>query len=133
MHDGRRGHGLRDPELRRRELKRRLGQPVLPWVPCVASGCYVVVMSVRAKVLRVDGSTVAEVFDGEEPPRAWLKEQVGGYIEIVKVGERTVIVNEDALMRGLAKNEHVAEVLGDVSGSVDGYLRGDVVVVEPVH
>src|SRR5690606_14096177 len=70
------------------------------------------VMAYRATVLRVDGTSATELFDGD-PPLAWLKEQVGGFIELVPGQPHRVIVNEDARALGLPVNELAAERLGD--------------------
>lgn len=90
-------------------------------------------VSVRAIVLGTDGQTTATVFDADSPPLDWLQEQVGGYIELVPELPQRVIVNEEAVMRGLPINELAAERFGDVLGTVDGKLRGTVVVIEPVQ
>ena len=44
-----------------------------------------------------------------------------------------VFVNEDARVLRLPVNELAAERLGDVLGTVDGILRGPVVIIEPVR
>jgi hypothetical protein len=90
-------------------------------------------MAVRATVLRADGSSATETFDGDEPPLEWMQEQVGGYIELVHGLPHEVFVNEDAIMKGMPINELAFERFGDVRGSVDGPLRGNVVVVEPLQ
>jgi hypothetical protein len=87
---------------------------------------------IRARtVVRTDGTQEVTTFEGEEPPLAWMQEQVGGYIELVaSLRPRLVFVNEEARMKGFAVNELAFEMFGDVPGTVDGRLLGNVIIVE---
>jgi hypothetical protein len=89
-------------------------------------------MSIRATVLGVDGTSTVELF-ADEPPLVWLQARVRGYIEVVMISGRRVVVNEDAIMTGLPINELAAQTFGRVSVALDGLLRGNVVLLEPSH
>ena len=79
------------------------------------------------------GSRDEVKFKGNEAPLEFLQEQVGGFIEIVPDATRTIFVNEDRLMLNLPPNKHAHRELGNARGSVDGYLGGVVVIVEPMQ
>jgi Domain of unknown function (DUF3846) len=83
----------------------------------------------RATVLRVDGTRSIAEFPGE-PPLEWLQREVGGYVQLVALGGARVACNEDAELIGLPVNSLAATVLGHVTGTRDGMLRGDVVLLE---
>lgn len=63
-----------------------------------------------------------------------MQEQVGGWIEMVGgLLPLRVYVNEDGLLKNLPVNEQAFERFGDVKGTVDGKLLGNVVVVESIN
>jgi hypothetical protein len=75
---------------------------------------------------------MTEVFE-DDPPPAWLHEQVGGHIDLVPGQPHKVVVSEDARVLGLPVNELAAARLGDVLGTVDGMMCGNVVIIELVQ
>jgi hypothetical protein len=86
---------------------------------------------IRCTVLRTNGTAYVTTFDCDEPPLNWMQGQVGGYVEIVaSLRPRLVFVNEEARMKGFAVNELAFERFGDVPGTVDGRLLGNVIIVE---
>ena len=92
-------------------------------------------MAIRCTVLRVDGTTSEHPFEGTEPELEWSQGAVGGYVQYLRglpLGGY-VIVNEDGVLLDLPVNDLAMERLGDVPGSGDGTLRGDVVLVEYVQ
>jgi hypothetical protein len=73
---------------------------------------------VPVTILHADGRTSKQEI---EPTVQEFNRLVGGWFEAVHVGDRVLLINEEGLLRGLPRNQHL------------GRFVGDVVVMDPKH
>ena len=81
----------------------------------------------RATVYRVDG-TIEEL--GHKPTLKEAQEIVGGYIELVKVRGKVLVVDDEGKLEH--KNKPTNKLITSLYGSqiYSGYVVGDVIVLE---
>ena len=89
-------------------------------------------MAYRVTTIRTNGEIDTETME-DKPSLEDLQARVGGFIERVPRQPHDVWCCEDSRMRGDPINVAACERLGDVVGTVDGRLRGDIVIVEPLQ
>lgn len=95
------------------------------------------VMSVL--IIKTDGTYETLPPGSGEPKLEWLKEQVGGWIEIVRLNledgiETQMIANEEGLIHGLPKNGiatalYRATARNNGRGTINDIIVGDVVIL----
>lgn len=80
----------------------------------------------KATIIKVDGT------EQELDRRPTLKEAqdiVGGYIELVKVGNnKTLVVDDEGKIKGKPTNQVITRIYG--SQIYGGYITGNVIVLE---
>lgn len=84
-----------------------------------------------AKIYRADGTTsVIEPKNGNDFELQELHDIVGGYIEIVQLNERQImVVNEEGKLHGLEYNHCATELMRDNIMTND-FIVGDVLVCD---
>ncbi len=75
--------------------------------------------------------TVVEDAMGE-PSLSWLQSQVGGWIEIVRLGDDQMIVNEEGKLKGLPVNQRATAMFRSHRATSD-LIVGDVVLLTAEH
>ena len=84
----------------------------------------------KAVKITVEGEL--QILDCEEPLFEWIREQVGGYVEVTgseSLEEGQVIfLDEDGIYKGYKVNEKGSDLFGD-----GRLFRGDIIIAKIIH
>ncbi len=84
----------------------------------------------EAKVLKTNGDEVVVTpVNGKDFSLKELQGFVGGYIEIIHVGNQIMVLNEEGKLQGLAYNDKATKIM--VDNHYHDYAVGDVLVCNP--
>lgn len=84
-----------------------------------------------ARLLKPDGSdSFVKPKQGKTFKLDELQKYVGGYIQVITIGDKMIVMNEEGKMKGLPPNEAATSILYLAGGMLDDFVVGDVVVCD---
>lgn len=84
----------------------------------------------NAKIIKADGTEEDFTFEGEFPGLEAMQKAVGGYIEVIAIGESKVMVlNEEGKLEGLPENDKATTMTRGILSPFD-VVVGDVIIMD---